>query len=37
MNLSIYLKPELLEKPGETLKDLVTDSFVKEEKNSRTV
>lgn len=35
--LEYLLKPELLEKPGETLKDLVTDSFVKEEKNSRTV
>ncbi|WP_264375502.1 hypothetical protein [Wolbachia endosymbiont (group B) of Sphaerophoria taeniata] len=35
--LEYLLKPELLEKPGKTLKDLVTDSFVKEEKNSRTV
>ncbi|WP_265032168.1 hypothetical protein [Wolbachia endosymbiont (group B) of Apotomis turbidana] len=35
--LEYLFKPELLEKPGETLKDLVTDSFVKEEKNSRTV
>ncbi|WP_349968246.1 hypothetical protein [Wolbachia endosymbiont of Armadillidium arcangelii] len=35
--LEYLFKPELLEKPGETLKDLVTDSFVKEENNSRTV